>query len=284
MREVIRQALTDGVPEVNGRVFEPFAAGAEIEKPYLVVKEVADDDNTEWAGLRARVEVWAYVEQGSLKATDQLTKEAISALNMQPLPDESGDVLTCIHDSTGEDIIDEEWDALTRCAYFYALAIQPAGTPGSLENDPWINALVTWTRGLLGDAIEVYGGRLPTGYKRPAVLWRLDNLTVDDAGAFAFNVSKQVAGHVFGRNAVEEANIAVSISEEMGNAVKIPLKPSQRLYMTLKTLNTTLYTDALKQGHIRALLTRKTKHPKEDVPTIGHVDTNGILRENSYNV
>lgn len=277
MREAIRQALIDGVPEVEGRVYEPFAAGPETEKPYLIVRETAEEDNTEWAGFRGRVEVWPYVEQGSLKDVDDLSKKIALALNMQLLEGDDGDALTCIHDGSGEDIVDEDWDALTRCVYFYALALQPAGTPGPAENDPWIDALVSWTKEKLGDGYNVYGGKLPASYKRPAVLWRLDNTSIDDAGALAFVVSKQVACHIFGRNAIEEGNIAISIAEQMGAAVKIPLKPSERLYMTLQSINATLYTDALKQGHLRAILTRRTKRPREEVAKIAEVTTGGII-------
>lgn len=277
MREAIRQALIDGVPEVEGRVYEPFAAGPETEKPYLIVRETAEEDNTEWAGFRGRVEVWPYVEQGSLKDVDDLSKKIALALNMQLLEGDDGDALTCIHDGIGEDIVDEDWDALTRCVYFYALALQPAGNPGPVENDPWIDALVDWTKEKLGEGYNVYGGKLPASYKRPAVLWRLDNTSIDDAGALAFVVSKQVACHIFGRNAIEEGNIAISIAEQMGAAVKIPLKPSERLYMTLQSINATLYTDALKQGHLRAILTRRTKRPREEVAKIAEVTTCGII-------
>ena len=277
MREAIRQELIDGVPEVEGRVYEPFAAGPETEKPYLIVRETAEEDNTEWAGFRGRVEVWPYVEQGSLKDIDDLSKKIALALNMQLLEGDDGDALTCIHDGSGEDIVDEDWDALTRCVYFYALALQPAGTPGPVENDPWIDALVDWTKEKLGEGYNVYGGKLPASYKRPAVLWRLDNTSIDDAGALAFVVSKQVACHIFGRNAIEEGNIAISIAEQMGAAVKIPLKPSEHLYMTLQSINATLYTDALKQGHLRAILTRRTKRPREEVAKIAEVTTGGII-------
>lgn len=277
MREAIRQALIDGVPEVEGRVFEPFAAGPETKKPYLIVRETAEEDNTEWAGFRGRVEVWPYVEQGSLKDVDDLSKKIALALNMQLLEGDDGDALTCIHDGSGEDIVDEDWDALTRCVYFYALALQPAGTPGPAENDPWIDALVSWTKEKLGDGYNVYGGKLPASYKRPAVLWRLDNTSIDDVGALAFVVSKQVACHIFGRNAIEEGNIAISIAEQMGAAVKIPLKTSERLYMTLQSINATLYTDALKQGHLRAILTRRVKRPREEVAKIAKVTTDGII-------
>ena len=49
MREAIRQALINGVPEVEGRIFEPHTASADTQKPYLIVRELSESDNTEWA-------------------------------------------------------------------------------------------------------------------------------------------------------------------------------------------------------------------------------------------
>ena len=49
MREAIRNALIAGIPEVEGRIFEPHSASADTQKPYLIVKENAEQDNTEWA-------------------------------------------------------------------------------------------------------------------------------------------------------------------------------------------------------------------------------------------
>ena len=278
MREIIRQALIEDVPDVEGRVFEPWIADAETKKPYLVVRETAESDNTEWAGFRGRIEVWPYVDRESLSEVDTLAKAVNEALHMRFLEDsESGEALTCISDGMGEDISDPDWDALTRCVSFYTLAIQPTETRGDVENDPWVEALVEWTQGFLGEGYEVYGGKIPTAYQRPAILWRLDSMEITDAGAFAFDVNKKIACHVFGRNAVEETNIAVLISEKMGTTYKIPLKLAERRYMTIQDLNTTLYTDSMKQGHIRAILSRKTQKPQEEFALIQEVYPQGMI-------
>lgn len=277
MRDAIRNALIIGVPEVEGRIFEPHTASADTQKPYLIVKENAEQDNTEWAGFRGHIEVWPYVEESSYTEVDALAKKIAVTLNMQLLVGDDGEAVTCISDGMMEDVADTEWQALTRCVNFYILALQPSSVQGPLDNDPWIDALVIWSKTIFGDGHEVYGGQLPTGYKRPAILWRLDSISVEDCGSLAFDVIKRVACHVFGRNAVEEANIAVQLIEEMGNAVKIPISKAERRYMTLREISGNVYTDALKQGHIRATLSRKTRRPREEVALIESLDTDGHI-------
>lgn len=279
MRDAIRNALISGVPEVGGRIFEPHTASADTEKPYLIVKENAEQDNTEWAGFRGRIEVWPYVEESSYTEVDALAKKVAATLNMQLLTGDDGEAVTCISDGMLEDVADTEWQALTRCVNFYVLALQPSDVPGPLNNDPWIDALVVWSKAILGDGYDVQGGQLSVGYKRPAVLWRLDNINIEDCGSLAFDVVKRVACHVFGRNAVEEANIAVKLIEEMGNAVKIPISAAERRYMTLREVSGNVYTDALKQGHIRATLSRRTRRPREEVALIGSLNTDGHIEK-----
>lgn len=279
MRDAIRNALISGVPEVGGRIFEPHTASADTEKPYLIVKENAEQDNTEWAGFRGRIEVWPYVEESSYTEVDALAKKVAATLNMQILTGDDGEAVTCISDGMLEDVADTEWQALTRCVNFYVLALQPSDVPGPLNNDPWIDALVVWSKAILGDGYEVQGSQLSVGYKRPAVLWRLDNINIEDCGSLAFDVVKRVACHVFGRNAVEEANIAVKLIEEMGNAVKIPISAAEHRYMTLREVSGNVYTDALKQGHIRATLSRRTRRPREEVALIGSLNTDGHIEK-----
>ncbi len=277
MRDTIRDALIAGVPEVEGRIFEPHTASADTKKPYLIVKETGRDDNTKWAGFRAGIEVWPYCDQSSYAEVDALARKINAALNMQLLVSEEGDAVTCIADGMEADVVDAEWDALTRCVNFYVLSLQPSDVLGPLENDPWIDALVSWTQDKLGADYTIYGGKLPVGYLRPSVLWRVDGMEITDAGAAAFDVVKTVVAHVFGRNAVEEANIAAWIAEEMGAAVKIPINASKRRYMTLKECHAQLYTDAMKQGHIKATVARKTRKPREEMPLIGEVYTDEYI-------
>ena len=281
MREVIRQALIKGVPEVEGRIFEPHTAAADTKKPYLIVRELAETDNVEWAGFRCRIEVWPYCEQASYMEVDMLAKKINDCLNKRLLGSDNSEAITCIADGSSSDVNDEEWKALTRCVNFYVLALQPAEIQGPIINDPWVNALNIWSKQILGDMIvDCYGGILPTGYKRPSILWRVNSMNVEEAGAFGFSIIKQLTCHIFGRNAVEEMNIATKLIAEIQSAIKIPLSIPDRVFMLVRTVSGNFYTNALKQGHISATLSRKTRRPQDDVPVMENVIFNGSVNGN----
>lgn len=279
MRDEVRQALIDGVPEVEGRIFEPHTAAADTPKPYLIVKETSQDDDVDWAGFRQKFEVWPYVEESSYTEVDALAKKINDALDKKLLSTSDGSAFTCMADGMLEDVADKEWQALTRCVNFFVLALQPAEEQGPVINDPWAKALSEWTGKLLGTGYSAYSDKLPVGYMRPAVLWRVDTMSIQDCGALAFDVRKKVVCHVFGRNVTEETAIASQLIEEMGNAVKIPISLSERRYMTLIDVAGRFYTDALKQGHITAMVSRKTKRPREEAPLMAMVGIDGHIEE-----
>ena len=77
MREAIRNALIEAIPEVEERIFEPHTATPDTQKPYLIVREMTETDNTAWAGYRARIEVWPYCEQSSYVEVDKLAKKKL---------------------------------------------------------------------------------------------------------------------------------------------------------------------------------------------------------------
>ena len=280
MREVIRQALVNGIPEVEGRIFEPHTAAADTKKPYLIIRELAENDNTEWAGYRCRVEVWPYCEQSSYVEVDTLAKKVNDCLDKRLLGSDDSEAVTCISDGSSSDVVDKEWDALTRCVNFYVLAVQPANMQGPIINDPWVNALNDWSKKILGDMIvDCYGGILPTGYKRPSILWRVNSMEVEECGRFGFDVIKQLTCHVFGRNSVEEMNIATKLIAEMQSTIKIPLSIPDCIFMLVRNVKGDFCTNALKQGHITATLSRKTRRPQADVPLMEDVKFKGILNK-----
>lgn len=267
MREAIRQALINGVPEVEGRIFEPHTASADTQKPYLIVRELSESDNTEWAGFRCRVEVWPYCERTSYIDVDTLAKKINNVLDKQLLGSDDSDAITCIADGMSTDTVDEEWDALTRCVNFYVLALQPATLQGPIINDNWLMALAEWSKEKLSEQVtDCYSGILPTGYKRPSILWRFDGMDVEECGALGSEVIKNITCHIFGRNAVEELNIAMKLIEDIKTAIKIPLDIKNRWYMTVKNVSGHFYTDALKQGQIKLSLARKVKRPYDEAP------------------
>lgn len=267
MREAIRNALIEAIPEVEERIFEPHTATPDTQKPYLIVREMTETDNTAWAGYRARIEVWPYCEQSSYVEVDKLAKKISNALDKQLLGTNDTDTITCIADGMSDDTVDKEWDALTRCVNFYVLALQPAILQGPIINDNWLTALAEWSKEKLSEQVaDCYSGILPTGYKRPSILWRFDSMDVEECGALGFEVIKNITCHIFGRNAVEELNIAMKLIEDIKTAIKIPLDIKNRWYMTVKYVSGHFYTDALKQGQIKLSLARKVKRPYDEAP------------------
>lgn len=266
MREAIRNALIEAIPEVQGRIFEPHTATADTQKPYLIVREMAEDDNTAWAGYRARIEIWPYCEQTSYVEVDSLAKKISNALDKQLLGTNT-DTITCIADGMSDDTVDEEWDALTRCVNFYVLALQPATIQGPIVSDDWLTALTDWSKEKLAECVtDCYSGILPTGYKLPSILWRFDGMDIEECGAFGYEVTKNVTCHVFARNAVEELNIAMKLIENIRAAIKIPLDIKNRWYITVKNISGHFYTDSIKQGQIKLSLSRKVKRLYDTAP------------------
>jgi len=52
MRIAIKQKLIDSIPEIEGRAYEPQAAGATTQKPYLVLRQGVEAEESLWVGFR----------------------------------------------------------------------------------------------------------------------------------------------------------------------------------------------------------------------------------------
>ena len=57
MRKAIRQLLVNNIPEIQGRVYEPHAAGLNTPKPYHELREGDQDPEANWAAISTNVEV-----------------------------------------------------------------------------------------------------------------------------------------------------------------------------------------------------------------------------------
>lgn len=281
MRSAIRQVLIDSVPELGGRVYEPHAAGKQTKKPYAVVRQGVETEETAWSGWRRIIEVWPYVSRTSFKVVDALAEKITAALDKQLLTDPvTGEVFSCLYLGTaGQDFVDEEWDAITRGLRFAVVALQPVNVPEIVPNDPWLEALASWTENVLGTGWAVYRGLWPLGYRRPAVMWRIAGTEVGALINAAFEVRKRFVGHVIGRTPNEQMAGAVKLVEQLGAAIKVPLDLVNRQYMTVVDPRADLQADALTGGQITVTMSRSTMRPTEDVPLIMGVHNSGIINE-----
>lgn len=278
MRDAIRSRLLLTIPEILD-VYEPHAAGADSPKPYAVVLQGEDTDESPWAGFRRIVEVWPYVSRSTFETIDALDKKIVAALDKQMLTTEAGEVFSCIYlGSAGQDVVDEEWDAITRGLRFAVMALQSVGSPQAVTSDPWLTALGEWTTLDMGPEWTVYNGVWPLGYSRPAVMWRVTSIGVDVLGMGSFRVTKRFAAHVIGTDINEELAGMMRLVESVGNAVKIPLHAAERRFMTVLEAKGNANADAMREGQITITLSMRTARPTEEAPLMQTVNYKSNMR------
>lgn len=279
MRMAIRNQLIQAIPEISGRVYEPQVAGPGVEKPYLVVRQGVDTEESPWVGFRRIIEVWPYVARTTFQRVDTLVEKVVAALNGQLLTTQEGGVFTCHYLGTvGADFVDEEWDAITRGLQFAVMALQPVEVPETIANDFWIERLAFWTANVLGPEWTVYRNYWPLGYKRPTVMWRLTRVGIEEQTRAAFKVLKAVQGHILGRTPNEELDGAAKLVQELGTVIKIPLDMTTRRYLMVEKPTVDYRNDALSAGQITLTLTRLVERPTDEVPLIERVYSNGLWR------
>jgi len=269
----------DNVPEVGGRCYEPQVADANTQKPYLVLRQGVDTEDTPWTGFRRIVEVWPYVAQTTFQKVDELADEIIAALDKQILTDTStGEVFTCQYLGTvGQDFVDEDWNAITRGLRFAVLALQSIAVSETVVNDPWVEALAVWTEEILGTAWTVYRNFWPLGYRRPGVMWRLTGIELREGSRDMFEVRKKFVGHVIGDTPNKEISGTLTIVQELHSAIKIPLDIANRRYLTVHDPIGDYRSDALTAGQMSVTLSRFTNRPVEEAPLITEVHGKGSI-------
>lgn len=273
MRVAIRQKLVDLVTSVQGRVFEPHVPGKDTPKPYLVVKQGVDVEDSPWVGFRRIVEIWPYLARTSFKELDALEKAVKDALHWKLLTDSvTGEVFTCNFLGTvGQDYVDPDWDAITRGLRFGVVALQATIITETISNDTWLEALATWTATLLGGTWTVYRNFWPLGYKRPSVMWRLARVKTIGRGKTMFEIQKEFIGHIAGDTPNRRITAGATIVQGLASAIKIVLDAVNRRYLTVIDPASDDRLDALTGGQISVTLSRITARPEEEAPLIAAV-------------
>lgn len=272
MRASIRNKLINHVPEIGERVYEPHAAGPKTEKPYIVIRQGVDVEDTPWTQFRRIIEIWPYISRTSFKSVDALAQKVIKALDKELLATEEGDVFSCLYlGAAGPDVVDDEWGVITRGLRFAVIALQPAAVPETVQNDPWIESLASWTESKLGPEWNVYRNLWPMGYVRPSILWRLDEVRVENATRSVFKVIKTIKGHLVGNTPNEELAGVLFIIQTLMQDIKIPLDLDARKYLTVEKPVGDYKADSLTKGQISLTLTRLTSRPTEEVSTIQRI-------------
>ncbi len=276
MRAAIRQKLISDIPDIQGRCYEPQAAGPDIQKPYLVIRQGVDSEDSIWTGFRRIIEVWPYVAQTTFQKVDDLADKVIASLDKQLITDvQAGEAFSCQYLGTvGQDYVDEDWDVITRGLRFAVLALQPVDIVDNTPPDSYIETLATWTESKY-PSWHVYRQFWPLGYEKPAVMWRIATERYETFNSHSSWRYADIIGHVVSAAQREQTAMALELAKALQLAIKISGDDG---YLTVLDMRPDLRVDGFRQGQLRFTLRGIVKLEEEPGVLMQKVQSDGQWR------
>ncbi|MBN1058529.1 hypothetical protein [Clostridium botulinum] len=275
MRHGIRQKLLDTVKNLKG-CYEPSAPNKDTPRPYAVVLQGADNDNGEVVGFKRTIEIWLYEDKTTFKNLDKLVEEVIKALSMQVIDDvKTNETFTCIFDGTiGQDLIDEEWEAITRGLRFNVISLHDEN---EVNTDKWLSALSDYTKTIINHAI--YLNNWKKNFEVPSILWRVQNQEKERISNSLIKESKTLICHIASTNKNEINKLLDDIEDKLVTDLKIPLDINERRYLTIESIEEDRESDMLSKGQLTVKFSRRKMIERKEVPKINKIYGSGILKE-----
>ncbi|MEK5068104.1 hypothetical protein [Sporosarcina sp. FSL K6-1508] len=206
---------------VKGEVWEPSAAGPDLPKPHLVLREGAQSSGEAYADFTTVYEVWPYVERTTFKRVDELSKEVIGALHRKRFDVQGIPHYIEYAGTATEDIVDEEWDALTRGLRFqvYSLAWL---LHAPIDPDP-VTAMRLWSAERFPE-LQTNPTAWSPSNSNPALYWRQESTSAIEPTSWGSWLTMQLRGHIISPD--------VSIRRVYVEQVVRRLAIDNRTYMT----------------------------------------------------
>ena len=241
MRTAIRQILVDNIAAVQGRVYEPHAAGPNTEKPYLVLKEGIQDPEADWAAFSTIVEVWPYVKRTTFQQVDSLANAVINTLHRARFSHAGEEYLVDYMGSAGQDFVDEEWDAITRGLRFRVFALSWLNGDmnrircytAKLDSGKWPEVQTIRQHGLQGHSAGIIGNGAIDREITAAVNW----------------MEAQINGHILASSAAVRLSWVRKVTE--GIAKQRRLKMSDGGPLELLRIAADSEADPMRRGQIQ---------------------------------
>lgn len=202
MRKTLRQAIIK-LNLFGDRVYEMQVPNKDTQKPYCVVKFLSDTQDNEWLGYRRTVEIYPYLARTSFAELDNIVNSLIQGLDKQLIIDEStNEAFTCLYRGSGQDFVDDDWDAITRVLTFDVLALRYVEQVDTSQ-DAWVSDIIyTLNKSLSG--YSLYSGSLPQEYVLPCVLVRIVGSKIKRLGKSITQETKTFKIHIFTTNRQEK--------------------------------------------------------------------------------
>lgn len=274
MRVAIRNKLLKEVTELK-ECYEPNIPNKETEKPYSIVVATDDTDNGEVIGFKRNIEIWLYDKRLSFKNLDNIIPKVIKALDLQVITNpKTQESFTCRFDGIiGQDMVDEEWDAIAKGLKFTIIALHEES---EANVDTWLDSLKNFTKKTVN--LPIYLNSWTSDFDVPSILWRVQNHSIKRENNSVIKENKTLICHVAGRNKAEIVNIIDVIENSLVNAFKIPYNLEDKRYLTIESISEDREADMLLKGQISVQLFRRKMVDTKQGTLIGKISHTGDLR------
>lgn len=272
MRAGIRRYLNDSITELKD-CYEPTVPTIDTLKPYAVVLQGADNDNGDVVGFKRDIEIWLYEKRTTFKNLDSLSEKVIKALNMQVITDtETNETFTFkFEGSIGQDVVDEEWNAIARGLKFTVIALHE---DNEVNTDPWLDALKEYTNTIISHT--VYLNTWKKNFEIPSILWRVKNQSKERENHYLIKESKTLICHIASNNKNEINKLLDDIENRLITDLKIPLDLADRRYLTIQSISEDREADMLSKGQLTVEFFRRIMI-QNNTPTINRIYGHGKL-------
>ena len=246
MRTAIRQLLIDNIPQIESRVYEPHVAGPNTPKPYLVLREGVQDPEADWAAFSTVIEVWPYVKRTTFQQVDALANAIINTLHRARFSHAGEEYLVDYLGSTGQDFVDEEWDAITRGLRFRVFAL---GWLNGLTYDPDpVAALQNWAAETWPEAQTNPVTWSPADVA-PGIYWRIVRLTTTEITAAVNWMEAQINGHILAPSAAIRLAWVRKVTEGLSKQRRLKMADGGSLELLRVTADSE--ADPMRRGQIQ---------------------------------
>jgi hypothetical protein len=274
MREAIRQRLLTAVPALNGRAYQLHEDVSSASLPYAIVVQGPETVDRSWMGWQRTFEIWPHADKSEgFEAVDALAEAAIQALDGQMLTTgDAGRSFVCRYaGSIDGDALNDAQTALTRGLRFAACGLPIGGHPGAAQDDGWLAALQAWSVDVLGSGWTVYADVWPANFQKPALLWRVAQMSLHDGSYGSYEVRKRLAGHVVGLDRKQELAAVADLFGQMRTGMKLPIDDEETSWVRVMDVEADLQADALTAGQIAITLSRRENRASLEAPLMQQI-------------
>jgi hypothetical protein len=263
MRTAIRQLLVDNVKAVDGRVYEPHAAGLNTPKPYLVLREGVQDPEADWSAFSTIIEVWPYVKRTTFQQVDALVNAIINLLHRARFSYNGEEYLVDYLGSAGQDFVDEEWDAITRGLRFRVFAL--GWLNGQTYDPDPVATLQTWTASTWPEVHTDPGNWTPAD-TAPGIYWRLVRITTIEITAAVNWLEAQINGHILAPSAAVRLTWVRKMTDGIAKQRRLKIADGGPLELLRVTADSE--ADPMRRGQIQLVARFGVLQTKEEAPVL----------------